>query len=189
MPCSPFLEGTMTVPTQKQVGSIQDILPERSINEFFRDVDNEVNMNVDGSVLPALFSWVAPIVPPEFVTVISSLSLIITDTLIQSDKFGGIMFGLSNGVTLDIVTSRNRFSWFKKPVQINAEFSLYTNAGANSAFIDDTKKLLSVTIEFRNAGYQMIFQGGDSFVVGIHDDLTPLDSMIMLAHGLIRGSE
>lgn len=164
-------------------GSIQQIFGEDFINLFLLDENGSSALNVDGSVTPVIFKAKIPsnIKDPW---IFPQMTFLIIDANINiSTSFGG-QPALTNGLKLDIIVGDKSRPIFVRPVKINAEFGFYSNAGTLN--VDRQDDAMTVIINSRVIGYELLGRPGSELVLTVQDDLSGMSRFECVALGYIR---
>ena len=142
-----------------------------------------IDMSVDGSSTPVKYKYT---VPTDSRALITRVMIVILDKGPIPTKFGGVAT-LTNGLDIQIFDSDGTTVLVDfldgAPITQNAEFGclagvdIQIDAGAAS-------DSLIVRWTLRDAGASAVLTEGQIFQMTVNDDLTGLDSMVVLVQGL-----
>lgn len=135
------------------------------------DGTGSVDMAVDGSVTPVEFKVICP---PDKLLIGNMFAVLIEDTGVTAENYGGIVGGLTNGVTGYILKADSTLiPWFAQlPVRQNSDWTAYCDStrsgyGAGS-------DALRFVYDFQREGPGLALYPGDEGGLIINDDCTTL---------------
>lgn len=144
-----------------------------------------VEMNVNGSVTPQVFEYV---VPADRYFALFEMDLIIVDTSITMEKFGGLP-ALTNGILWQIVDGSNveKYSWGSgQPIKANFQF--YNNPGT-SLQLGQGGDHVNAAWTAANLGLTGVLQSGWKIRIVVRDDLTGLQHFQASVHGFLMNTD
>ena len=167
------------------------IMPEdHTLLLFKSEVDSALEMAVDGSSTAVRFTATVPDNNGR-PYMLQTIVLLMLDAVVEPSAFGGIIGGITNGITLTVEKVDGRvLNLLPEPATTNWQIGIATPRGTGGvsriqgASTDD---VVSFTFEYALAGFICVLLPGDALVITVNDDLTPLTAFRGVGHGFFRG--
>lgn len=158
---------------------------EEAFAKYFRDSSDSIDMNVNGSVTPVNFDINGEATGP---VEIYHIVLAITDASITTTAFGGIVGGITNGITMKFFDSNGvvLFDPFDGASVKNNRGFLAPSGGETLAEPASGDDFLIIPFDFAAEGGAILLDPTDYIRITISDDITGLSFFRAMAHGMKR---
>jgi len=157
--------------------------PRDLCNVYIKDADDNHAINVDGSVTPVPFSFTPG---PHKQFLLLSFDVIVVDRSIDAGDFGGIVGGLTNGLTLNVQADAT-----KQVCDLGAGIKIKKNWDWSHLCgmdwnIDRTDKMNVLTARLALSGnfFATVLKADHAICMTVFDDLTSLDRFEATVHGV-----
>jgi hypothetical protein len=158
----------------------------RKLADYLRNSSNSFDANVNGSVTVQEFKISASV---DYEIYISSLSIVIIDSSMTMNKFGGIT-ALTNGVTL-YVEEQGEKTYVFENIKTSGALGIETKQPATNFYLmnnwsgvsDAHVFFIDLTLDNPPYGLKLGIGTNDKCVLEVRDNLTGLDGMFVKVFG------